>query len=70
MRLKDLHSNDKEQLVSALLVQVKAFSTMITQVEQNDTTLPRLHADLSDAQQQTGRLRVLVARMAEKEVPR
>lgn len=69
MRLKDLHSNDKEQIVSSLRVQTDALHAMQTQVELNETTLPRLLADLRDAQQAVGRLAVLVARMIDQEVP-
>lgn len=67
MRLKDLHSNEKEQVVSALLVQERAFRAMRTQVEQNDTTLSRLYDSLCSAQHRIDQLAVLVARMAEQE---
>lgn len=69
MRLKDLHSNDKELIVSALRVQADAFRAMQAQVEENDTTLPRLINNLRDAQNAIGRLEVTVTGLAAQEVP-
>jgi ABC-type transporter Mla subunit MlaD len=70
MRLKDLHADQKTQITTSLQVESDAFRAMQAQVEQNDTTLARLYDTLCSAQQRIDRLAVLVARLADQEVPR
>jgi hypothetical protein len=70
MRLKDLHGDQRLQITTSLQVESDALHAMKAQVEQNDTTLPRLYDTLCSAQQRIDQLAVLVARLAEQEVPR
>lgn len=70
MRLKDLHSNEKESVVAALINEETTFALLKRLVTENGTTLPRLLDELVDAQNRIGRLAVLVADLAAQEVPR